>query len=340
MVLVIARTTVAAFLATVSLARADVALFLEEPHGTFGDMNPTGHAAIYLSNICAASLTSLRACNPGEPGAVISRYHRIGGYDWLTVPLIPYLYAVDSAAEVPRAVSITDVDSLRDRYRRANLESVAPNLPDGSTPKGDWIQLVGASYDRTIFSFELKTTPEQDARFIQDFNARRNTTDFHLLFHNCADFARGAIDFYYPKAVHRSMVADLGIMTPKQAARSLLQYSKKHPELQLTTVVVPQVPGLPHSAAVRGVVESVLTSKKYIVPLAPLAVLYPYFGGSLAFAWVGDGHFNPRHLAAAEDPVTEPVIIAQELESGRSAQPPDVMRTSLKSVIAAPATLE
>ena len=336
----IARTTAIAFLATVSVAHADVALFLEEPHGTFGDMNPTGHAAIYLSNVCAASPTSLRACNPGEPGVVVSRYHRVGGYDWLAVPLIPYLYAVDSPADVPHAVSISDVAALRDQYRRANLESVAPDLPDGSSPKGDWMQLVGASYDRTIFSFELKTTPEQDARFIEDFNARRNTTDFHLLFHNCADFARGAIDFYYPKAIHRSLVADLGIMTPKQAARSLLQYTKKHPGLEVTTVVIPQVPGLPHSAAVRGVVESLLTSKKYIVPLAPLAVLYPYFGGSLAVAWVGDGHFNPRHLPAAEDPSAEPLIIAQELESGRAAQPPDATRTSLKSVVAAPATLE
>jgi hypothetical protein len=327
-------------LATASVAHAEVALFLEEPHGTFGDMNPTGHAAIYLSNVCAASLTSLRACNPGEPGVVISRYHRIGGYDWLAVPLIPYLYAVDSAADVPHAVSITDVDSLRDSYRRAFLESVAPDLPDGSTPKGDWTQLIGASYDRTIFSFELATTPEQDAQFIDAFNARRNKTDFHILFHNCADFARGAIDFYYPKAIHRSLIADLGIMTPKQAAHSLLQYSKKHPELQLTNVVIPQVPGLQHSAAVRGVVESLLTSKKYIVPLAPLAVLYPYFGGTLAFAWVEDGHFNPRHLAAAEDPATEPTVIAEELESGRVAPPPNVTRTSLKSVIDSPATIE
>ena len=337
---IISKAIAIGLLFTAPLAQAGVALFLEEPHGAFGAVNPTGHAAIYLSNVCAASLTSLRACNPGEPGVVISRYHRIGGYDWLAVPLIPYLYAVDSAAGVPRAVSITDVDSLRDRYRRAYLESVAPDLPDGNAPNGDWIQLIGASYDRTIFSFELKSTPAQDVRFIEAFNTRRNKTGFHLLFHNCADFARGAIDFYYPKAIHRSLIADLGIMTPKQAARSLLQYSKKYSDLQLTSVVIPQVPGLQPSAAVRGVVESLLTSKKYIVPLAPLAVLYPYLGGSLAFAWVGDGHFNPRHLPAAEDPATEPAVIAQELESGSAARPPNATRTSLKSVVDSPAAIE
>lgn len=334
------KASLISLLLTASALHADVALFLEEPHGTFGDMNPTGHAAIYLSNVCAASLTSLRPCRDGEPGVVISRYHRIGGYDWLAIPLIPYLYGVDSASEVPHAVSLADVAALRDQYRRAHLESVAPDAPDGSTPKGDWIQLIGASYDRTIYSFELKTTPQQDARFIEAFSARRNRTDFHLLFHNCADFARQAINFYYPKAIHRSLIADMGIMTPKQAAKCLLRDSKKHPEFQLTSIVIPQVPGLPPSRNVRGVLESVLTSKKYIVPLAPLAVLYPYFGGSLAFAWVEDGHFNPRHLAAAEDPSTEPAVIAQELETGHATAASNTARTSLKSALDSPVGVE
>lgn len=41
-------------------ARGDAALLLEEPFGQFGDMNPTGHAAIYLNHVCAASPTELR----------------------------------------------------------------------------------------------------------------------------------------------------------------------------------------------------------------------------------------------------------------------------------------
>ena len=318
-------------------ARANVALFLEEPHGTFGSMNPTGHAAIYLARVCADSFTSLRPCVDGELGVVISRYHRIGGFDWIAVPLIPYLYGVETAEQVPHEVSVEDVARLRENYRRKYLQDIAPNLRDGSAPKGDWIQLIGASYDRTIFSFELKTTPEEDARLIKAFNARQNKTDFHLVSHNCADFARQVLNFFYPKAIHRSLLADAGIMTPKQAAKSLLQYSKKHPELELTSVVIPQVPGLPRSTPVRGVVESVLTSKKYIVPLAPLAVLYPYFGGSLAFAWVEDGHFNPRRLAAAEDPATEPALIAAELESNRISPYGNSHGLSLKSVVDTPA---
>jgi hypothetical protein len=122
-------------LVSASLARANVSLFLEEPHGVFGDLNPTGHAAIYLSNVCAASFTSLRSCRPGELGVVISRYHRIAGLDCIAIPLIPYLYSVDSAEQVPLQASAQDVAKLRDDYRRKYLEQLAPDLPDGSTPK-------------------------------------------------------------------------------------------------------------------------------------------------------------------------------------------------------------
>ena len=64
-------------------------------------MTPTGHAAIYLSDVCAESPTELRPCLPGENGVVLSRYHHIGGYDWLAIPLIPYLYAVDDVSQIP-----------------------------------------------------------------------------------------------------------------------------------------------------------------------------------------------------------------------------------------------
>jgi hypothetical protein len=307
-----------------AMARADVALFLEEPFGAFGGMTPTGHAAIYLSRVCADSLLSLRRCDEGEQGVVISRYHRIAGYDWIAIPLIPYLYAVDGAEQVPPRVSAEDVALLRDDYRRQHLEDVAPDESDGSMPQGDWTQLIGAAYDRTIYTFEIETTEAQDDEFIQAFNSRSNKNHFNLLFHNCADFARQAIDFYYPKAVHRSFGADLGIMTPKQAAKCLVRYRIRHPDLLFSSFVIAQVPGTePRSSAVRSVLESLIKSKRYIVPLTSLAVLHPYLGGGLALAWVEDGHFNPRNVAGS---AVEPVMIAQQLQSNRIA-PPATNRT-------------
>jgi hypothetical protein len=295
-----------------AVLRADVALLLEEPFGAFGGMTPTGHAAIYLSRVCADSLVTLRPCNPDEQGVVISRYHRIGGYDWIAIPLIPYLYAVESAEQVPHAVEPLDIAVLRDDYRRRYLEDVAPDELDGRTPPGDWIQLVGAAYDRTIYTFEIETTEEQDMEFIQAINSRTNKPRFNLLFRNCADFARQAIDFYYPRAIHRSFTSDLGIMTPKQAAKCLVRYRKHHPELRFSSFIITQVPGTaPRSNAVRTVVESFLKSKRYILPLAPLAILHPYLGGGLALVWVHDGHFNPRRIAES---TVEPEMIAEQLQ--------------------------
>jgi hypothetical protein len=305
-----------------SAARADMALLLEEPFGQFGAMTPTGHAAIYLSRVCAASPLRLRRCAKGEPGAVISRYHRVAGYDLIAIPVIPYLYAVDRVEQIPREVGGGDVASLRDDYRRRHLEAMVPDTSDGLAPAGDWIQLVGASYDRTIYTYEIHTSEAQDDRFIQLFNSRANKTDFSLLSHNCADFARETVNFYYPKAVHRSLIADAGIMTPKQAAKSLVHYAKRHPTLQLSSFEIPQVPGtVERSRPVRGVLEALVKSKKYILPLVPLAFLHPYFGGTLVVAWIQGGHFNPRSIVGNADSEAETSLIARFLQPQETASP-------------------
>lgn len=304
-------------LAGLTSAHASVTLFLEEPYGTFGGMNPTGHAAVYLSNVCAASPVSLRRCKEGEHGVVISRYHRVGGYDWIAIPLLPYLYAVNRPDEVPLTVTIQDVRSLRDSYRRANLEAIVPDAEDGSTPKGDWTQLVGSAYDRTIYAFGIESTEEQDDALIKKLNSRSNKTHFNLFFFNCADFARKAVDLYYPHAIHRSLLNDAGIMTPKQAARSLVSYRKHHKDLQFSILIIPQVEGtVPRSTAVRGVFESLAKSKRYALPLVTVAVLHPFVGGSLAFAWIEGSRFDPRRMAPTNSS-SVPAAIEVELQSNR-----------------------
>ena len=89
--------------------------------------------------------------------------------------------------------------------------------------------MVGSSYDRTIYGFEIETTPEQDEALIRKLNASPNESHFHLVSRNCADFAKDIINFYYPKSLHRSIVADVGMTTPKQMAKMLTKYGAKHP---------------------------------------------------------------------------------------------------------------
>src|SRR5258708_244966 len=121
-------------LACASWARASATLLLEEPYGKLGFFTATGHAAVYLSGVCAETPLTLRACAPGELGAVISRYDGVGGYDWVAIPLIPYLYAVEQAEDIPLFVDPKMVDFLRDQSPRKHLEPVAPNPPDAPTP--------------------------------------------------------------------------------------------------------------------------------------------------------------------------------------------------------------
>jgi hypothetical protein len=280
-------------LCSIRHARADATLFLGEPYGYDGALAGTGHASVYLSRVCAASPVVLRLCSPGETGIVLSRYRGIGGYDWIAIPLIPYLYAVEKQEDIPLFVDAKLLAFLRDRYRRDLLESLVPDLPDGGTPGGVWYELIGASYIRTIYAFEIATTSEQDAALIRKLNSRPNRQRWTLITANCADFARGVIDFYHPHAVHRSIVADLGVTTPKQLARTLSSYTRRHPELRTSrpsNYAIPQVPGtVPRSRPAHTVTECALTAKKYMLPLF---ALHPYIAGALVAGYVGHGRFN------------------------------------------------
>lgn len=267
---------------------AGVALLVGEPFGKFGAMNPTGHAAVYLSGVCADTPVSLRLCKPGESGVVISRYHKVAGRDWIAIPLIPFLYGVERAEEIPAGVDTEDVARIRNAYRRSHLEEIAPGGPQGEAPGGNWVQLVGAAYDRSIHGFALETTREQDEALIAWLNSQPNEERFNLLFRNCADFARGILNFYYPNAVRRSIIADAGISTPKNAAKALTKYARRN-GLRLSGFVVPQVPGPPRSNKVRGVSESLVRSKKYVVPLV---LLEPWVAGSALVAYLVSGRFD------------------------------------------------
>jgi hypothetical protein len=306
-------------------AYASATLLLEDPYGRFGAFNPTGHAAIYLNHVCAESPTVLRPCHEGEYGAVISRYHKIDGLDWIATPLVPYLYAVDSVSDIPARVDRQQVAALRDAYRREHLLSIAPNEIGGGAPKGEWTELVGSSYDRTIHGFQIDSTPEQDERFIALFNDRRNVGHFNLLFHNCADFSRVVLDTYMPRAVHRNFIADLGLMTPKQVARSLIAYSDKYPDVHLTAFVIPQVPGsVPRSHPVDGVTESLVRSKKYIIPLA---VLSPEVTGGVVAAYLVDGRMKMPKDAKLFN-IGEEETAAESASAASPAPPPGPLVTS------------
>jgi hypothetical protein len=279
-------------------ANASATLLLEEPYGKLGWFAATGHAAVYLSGVCAETPVRLRPCVAGESGVVISRYNGVGGFDWVAIPLMPYLYAVEKQDDIPLFADPKMVSFLRDQYRRKHLEGVVPDLAGGETPSGNWYEVVGTAYDRTSYAFEIETSPKRDLAFIRAYNVSENRTHFNTMTSNCADFAKNVINFYYPKALHRGVVADIGMSTPKQMAKTMVKFSSRHSDLEFSRFVIPQIPGSEtRSTAVHGVVESFFKSKKYIVPTA---VVNPILAGCVAAVYVGteeQDHFNPARGA-------------------------------------------
>jgi hypothetical protein len=277
-----------------ALGRAQAALLLEEPYGFFGSINPTGHNAIYFARICAETPVKLRRCEPGELGAVIARYQGISGYDWLAMPLLPYLYSVDDASAVPAHVNHHQVSQLRGRYREAHLLGLGDDLPEGGFTRGGWTQLVGVSYERRIYAFRFETAEAQDDTLIALLNDSPNRSEFHLLTNNCSDFARIILDYYFPGVFRRGVFPDAGVTTPKQIAFKLERYARKHPEIHLTVLMISQLPGYRrHSRSNKGIAES-LTTTGYAVPIA---LLNPYLAGGLFVDYLvrGRHHLIPKN---------------------------------------------
>jgi hypothetical protein len=282
------------FLAAFSCARshAQAALLMAQPYGFFGAINPTGHTAIYMERVCADTPVHLRRCLPGEFGAVISRYQGINGYDWIAMPLIPYLYSVENASDVPARVDRKQVERMRDRYREKHLGSLGPHLQKGNLIHGGWTELVGVAYERRVYAFRFDTTPEQDDSLIALMNAGPNHTRFELFYSNCADFARGVLNSYFPGSFRRSFFPDAGMTTPKQLTCKLGRYARKHPETHLTVFEIAQVPGYRRrSRSNKNIAES-LTTTGYAVPLV---MMNPYLAGGLFVDYMVRGRYHSRH---------------------------------------------
>jgi len=273
---------------------AQAALLMEEPFGFFGLANPTGHTALYLVHVCAETPVKLRRCEPGEMGVVISRYHGIDNYDWVAIPLIPYLYSVGSLDDVPSTADAGTVKRMRERYREAHLQSLGPHLHKGNLIRAGWTQLLGESYDRRIYALRFNTTPEQDEELIERLNNSPNHSHFSLLFNNCADFAQSILREWFPGSFGRRIFPDLGITTPKGTAHSLVKFASKHPNTDLQVYEIPQVPGSRRpSLGTKDVAQS-LTTTGYAVPIV---LLNPYLAGGIFLDYLVSGRYNsiPKH---------------------------------------------
>ncbi len=283
-------------LAALPSGRAQAALLMENAAGISGIFNPTGHEALYFARICAASPTHLRRCTQGELGMVISRYKGVGGYDWLAVPLLPYLYAAaENPRNIPERADHETVNGLRVAYHDAQLTGLE-DVPEGGRIKRGWNQLVGASFERRIYAFRFETTPEQDDALIAHLNARTNRSHFNIFFGNCSDFSSHVLDLYFPGVFRRHVLPDGGITTPRQVAYELVRYARKHPELRLTVLEIPQIPGYRRPSRKN---QSVAASLLLTGDVVPVALLNPFVAAAMVADSLLWGRY-PLPLAQAE----------------------------------------
>lgn len=308
--------------------QGQAALLMEEPYGFFGALNPTGHTAIYFSRVCPETPVKLRRCRPGESGSVISRYQGIAGYDWVAMPLLPYLYSVEHISEVPLRVDRKEVLRLRDRYHEKHMGVLGEEVFAGNFVRGGWTQLVGVAYERRIFAFRFETTEEQDNALIARMNARDNRSRFNLIYSNCADFARIILNAYFPRTFRRNFFPDAGMTTPKQITYKLVRYAKKRPEANLMVFEIPQIPGYRRMSRSNKSVAASLVTTAYAVPLV---LMNPYLAGGLFVDYLARGRYP---LVPEHPPVLTPDRLTELTSAAQAAQNPDSASVQARSAAA------
>jgi len=186
-------------------ARADVGLIMNESTGKgVSQLTSAGHSAVYLSNICPDSPVKLRLCRPGEQGSILSNYTNFGetsSYEWNIVPLSIFLYGVGDPSDRPLYGNEETLKLLQEHYRRASLSSVFRHKRVGIQRSPHiWRDMVGGTFVRQIYLFRVKTTVEDDARLMEEFNALPNENRYNGFTRNCSDFARAVINRYFSDA--------------------------------------------------------------------------------------------------------------------------------------------
>jgi len=300
-------SALAALLVLTPQARADAGVVLNESLDTsVARITGSGHTAVYLSRICPdGSPVKMRVCLPGEQGSIVSNYTTLGEdqpYEWNIVPLSVYLYGVEDPGDRPLLSSKAIKAALEERYRDKFLAAICTEQRCRSGKSAEWREMVGATLERSMYVFVVKTTVEQDRTLIAEFNSMPNVNHFNGMTNNCADFTRRVMNVYYPGAVKPDYLNDFFMTSPKAVARSLTHYAEKHPESDFRVLHFAQVPGtIKRSSECRSGTEQLYHSKKLVIPLAYLA-----WQGvpAVAASYMITGHFNPEHQFEAH-PLSE-----------------------------------
>ena len=300
-------------------ARADVALLVLEAMGVAGEYTGSGHTAVYLSNVCLDTPVKLRLCSEGEHGVVISSYPGLvvgADYEWMAVPLLPFLYSVEDEKDIPIYANSDVRRLLRENYRRNSLSAMVPGNEDGTMPDGRWSSMLGVGMVRDVYGFNVTTTRDEDEQFVREFNSMPRGGKFNKFTNNCADYSKKIINRYFHGAAKRDWINDIGITTPKAVARSFTRYSRKRPDRLFHVTRHTQVAGpIWRASDNRNFSEHAFKSKKYLIPTL---VFDPPLLAWFAGAYYLTGRFN-IHSAYRDIPSPGVAQLRLELQRSRNA---------------------
>ncbi len=300
-------------------AYADVGVLLNESLDTsVARITGSGHSAVYFSRICPETPVKLRLCRPDEQGSVMSNYTTLGEdqpFEWNIVPLSIYLYGVEDPQDRPLFSSQKIRHALEERYRTNHLAGYCESVYCRTSSGAEWREMVGATLERSIYIFVVETSIEQDLAFIGQFNSSPNQNHFNGITKNCATFARGIINSYYPHATRADYLNDFGLITPKAIARSFTRYADRHPEAHLRVLHFAQLPGtIKRSTECRNGTEQLYRSKKLLVPMLLFADHELPF---MAASYLLTARFNPERTLE-QHPTAESSDIKLEIREAKA----------------------
>lgn len=233
-----------------------------------------GHSLVYLSGVCAASPVHARLCGPGEQGSVVSMYpdfREDKPYSWNLVPLSIYLQGFPAPGDRLLYVSKSIKEAMEAHVREGLFQGICSGGQCPELLHSYWRDMVAATADRDVFIYAVHTNHAQDQMVVDWLNHDANVNHYKTLTHNCADFTRVLVNTIFPSSVHRDVLNDVGMMTPKAAAHSFTFWALKHPELGFYSMHFAQQPGdIRRSGLARSGTETVIHMKKYLIPVVVL----------------------------------------------------------------------
>ena len=302
-------------------AWADLGVVVADPTNfSYSKYTSAGHTLVYLSGVCPVSPVKARLCQPGEAGSVITTYPTFSekqAYNWNIIPFSTYLQGSSKPADRLLYGSHQVKFALELQARDSYLQPVCESGHCPVVIHSGWRDIVGMTNDRDVFVYAVHTSREQDRAIVDRLNDDANTNQFHSLTNNCANFASRIINATFPNSVHRDLLNDIGMMSPKGAAKSFTHWALKHPELGFYSMHFAQQPGdLKRSGVARSGTETAIHMKKYLIP----AIVLGDFELPTSFfaAYILTGRFG-LYKEFARHPAPAVVQLQAEAEAARQA---------------------